>query len=193
MKKISIVTRHMATGRERSLRRLLASMSTFDLDTYEHIILTDLECKGVSSANSLFEKNKDLIQGDYVYMMDDDDWFICTTFPQDLLRFIEQQSYPDIIMMKFKIVDKNLPQPWGNFAELKFCKVGTPNFCLKREVWLKHIKYFTGPSGGDFRMIQSLQAESYSVAWWEQLVGMTRQKHGYGRSDRTYHSDNSGV
>lgn len=190
MKKLTIITRHMVTGREKSLKRLLASMVAFDPTAYDHLLLIDHECKGVAVANGLFEKEKALVHGDYVYLMDDDDWFICPTFPQDLLRFIEQKNYPDIIMVRFSIVGRNLPQPWGDFAGLRFCKVGGPNFCLKRDVWLKHIKHFSGPSGGDFRVVQSLQAGDYSVVWWDKTVGTTRKKNGYGRTDGTYHGNN---
>lgn len=183
MKRLTIITRHMIKGREKSLERLLASMTLFCPHSFDHWLLIDSDCKGVSSANGLFEKNKKLIHGDYVYMMDDDDWFTYPTFPQDLLRFIEEENFPDIIMMRFSIVGRNLPQPWGDFALLRFCKVGTPNFCLRREVWLDHIKHFSGPSGGDFRMIESLQTADYSVAWWDKTVGTTRKNHGYGRTD----------
>lgn len=190
MKNLTIITRHMVKGREKSLSRLLASMSFFYSCSFSHVLLVDLDCKGVPSANELFEKNKSLVCGDYVYMMDDDDWFTYPTFPQDLLHFIKEENCPDIVMMRFNIVGRNLPQPWGDFAGLKFCKVGTPNFCLRREVWLDHIKHFSGPSGGDFRVIQSLQAGDYSVAWWDRTVGTTRKKHGYGRTDEKscYHN-----
>lgn len=181
--KVSIVTRHMAIGREKSLERLLLSMAKFDASMYEHVFLMDWECKGVALANGLFEKNKNSIHGDYIYMMDDDDWFTLPKFPQDLLQFIEQQHYPDIIMMRFVIAGKDLPVPWGNFSELICGTVGTPNFCLKRDVWLKHIKHFSGPRGGDFRLVKSLQAENYSVSWWNQRIGTTRQRAGRGRVD----------
>ena len=72
---LSIVTRHLTTRTE-LLERLVSSIKSQTDADLEHIILTDDEGRGLGWANQQFERHKDLPEGRYVMMLDDDDWLV---------------------------------------------------------------------------------------------------------------------
>ena len=185
--KLTILTRNMV-GREKSLQKLINSMSKFDVDTFDHIILKDTKNRGMKYANSQYQNNKDKVKNDYCYMMDDDDIFTIPTFSQDLIKFIKSKNFsPDIIMMKFKIVNYVQPLAWGEFKDLKYCGVGTPNFCVKKKIWLEYIDNFKGKTGADWNFIKSMRNhKKLKVVWWDKLVGSTRPLDGKGCTDDNY-------
>lgn len=163
---LSIITRHMSY-RKILLYRLMASLEMQTDQDFEHIIIEN-EPTGLENANKSFFKHRDEVHGEYVYMIDDDD-FLCD--PQ----FIEQLGgavigekcgeLADVVIFRLQsrgvYGDGKVPQDdaWEDLkagGHPQCGKISTPCFIVRRELWYKYIENFGIWRSGDYNFINSV-------------------------------------
>ena len=158
---LSVVTR--SCGRAKMLARAKKSLATQTDPDYEHIVIVDKVGRGLHEANKSLAKNKHKIRGQYVLILDDDDYISDRSFIKHLKNVVSQHKV-DIILFKAyrKPFSKTLPSKrvWGKGPLLG--EIGSCCFVVKRAIWQKHIHEFGRPKHGDYHFIKILFDRGYS-------------------------------
>lgn len=160
---LSIVTRHLTTRTE-LLERLVSSIKSQTDADLEHIILTDDEGRGLGWANQQFARHKDLPEGRYVMMLDDDDWLADEHAVEDLKDYatiLEATTleYPVAIVY----FDYRGPAV-GYLPSEEMTKIWQPvpghisgqGLIVRTDVWKELIHHFDDSYEGDFHFIKAV-------------------------------------
>jgi len=176
---LSVVTR--SCGRTRLLARNRRSLATQIDPDYEHIIITDNEHKGLHEANKSLNQNKHRVNGQYVLILDDDDYISDRSFIKHL-KNVAAQHPVDIILFKAyrKPFSDFLPskRTWGKPPVLG--EIGSCCFIVKREIWKQHIFMFAKSRHGDYYFIKALFDAGCSTYWINRTMIMVDKIGGKG-------------
>jgi hypothetical protein len=117
-------------------------------------------------ANTQIHENKKRVNGKWVYVLDDDDWLTDKYFIEDLKK-IDASNNIDIVICKGHIGDKLYPTYWNGPPYRG--GLGSPNFIVKKDIFLGCSKSWCQPSAGDFFFIRT--AYQYGKTyWWNRKV-----------------------
>jgi len=178
---LSIVTR-CSKGRESLLSRNKHSVHCQTDPDLEHILIPDAG-KTLLQANSSFETITHKIQGQYVFILDDDDYISYTHFVEELKQFTRLKNYPHVIICKMARLGTLYPQDRFWQKPPAKCHIGSPCFIVKKMTWKAHIPKFAKPSCGDFHFINHLYLSGYDFTWWNTVVAKVDH---IGGKDRTH-------
>ena len=168
---LSVVTR--SCGRAKQFARAKKSLMTQIDPDYEHIVIVDTVGRGLHVANKSLNLNKHRVKGQYVFILDDDNYVSDRNFIKHLKNVVSQHKV-DIILFKAhrKPFSETLPSKrvWGTrpiLGEIDSCC-----FVVKRAVWQKHIHEFGQPKHGDYHFIKTLFDKGYSRYWVSKTMVM---------------------
>lgn len=168
---LSVVTR--SCGRAKQFARAKKSLATQTDPDYEHVVIIDKVGRGLHAANKSLAKNKHRVRGQYVFILDDDNYVNDVRFIKHLKNVVSQHKV-DIILFKAhrKPFSQILPSKrvWGIrpiLGEIDSCC-----FVVKRAVWQKHIHEFGRPKHGDYHFIKALFDRNYSRYWVSKTMVM---------------------
>ncbi len=169
---LSIVTSRLQGKRQQLYQQHVESIQRLEPD-YEQIFIIDPEGYGMLCANSSFVHAKELISGEWVYLLDDDDFI---TDPRFILVLKENSSNTDIIFFKNKILngdgDQIFPKPesWESRTP-KLSQIGGSCFAFRKWIYLQYIHHFAYASCGDWYFItEVLKNESVKTKWLDRLM-----------------------
>lgn len=170
---LEILTRHLAT-RAGLLARCRASLDgQTDADWVQTVLIDDVG-RGVPWANANLGRYAPHLEGDYIWVLDDDDVCMCDTLVADVKQVVRETD-ADVVMVKGEINRFGvLPDHWGETPT--YCHVAMPNFILRRAVWQKHAPMLSetvGETGlgADYRLIRDVfDAGTYRIAWLDRVV-----------------------
>lgn len=168
---LSVVTR--SCGRAKMFARAKKSLATQTDPDYEHIVIVDKVGKGLHAANKSLAKNKHRVRGQYVFILDDDNYVSDIRSIRHLKDVVSQHKV-DIILFKAhrKPFSETLPSKrvWGTrpiLGEIDSCC-----FVVRRAIWQKHIHEFGRPKHGDYHFIKALFDRGYSKYWVSKTMVM---------------------
>jgi len=149
---LSIVTR--CYKRPKALKINQASVLSQKDGDVEHMLIVDDEGRGTFWANCSFYRNHDKVHGDYVFIMDDDDYLAYDGFVGHLREIVERYQ-PAIIMVKAEAAGRILPTDlvWKQERYPVVGQIGSGNFVVRADLWHKHIEAFCQPVAGDYTFI----------------------------------------
>ena len=178
---LSIVTRRHP-NRSIMFKKNRASVLMQEDNDYEHVIIQDDVGVGSYEANRLFVQNKDKINGNYVFMLDDDDVLVGSKLITDLKEVVENHS-PDLMFIKMLAGDQEIPssEVWMK-NELKPGHVGTSCVVVKNKLWKDTIDRFTAKQTGDFDFIKEVLSKAKKVVWVNKLYSKTMSV-SWGKSE----------
>jgi hypothetical protein len=178
---LTFVTR--CCRRPDALRRNIESVCAQTSGDWEQLFLVDRtgrhDTDPIVWANRQFERYADCIQGDYVYMLDDDGLLIEPAF----VRLLDKTAgaRPDVVLVKMRTF--NLDQRWrvhpgpqiwdldweGGQHPPKWVGNG---FCVvvRASVWRDHITHYQYAPGGDWHFVTSLIKAGRSFARLDAVV-----------------------
>lgn len=169
---LSIVTRCSPSGRERLLQRNVRSVAAQSDQGLEHIFITNAG-QNVIEANQSFHRAFHFIQGQYVFILDDDDYLFDPSFVSQARQLAQTESC-EVIMVKERRLPMEGHLPEGDILPgpnhwLKppiLGQVGVSNYAVRRELWLEHIEIF-GQHGysGDYHFIKTLFDLGCAICW----------------------------
>lgn len=170
---LSIITRKYK--RPLGLNKNMQSVDSLKSDKWEQIFINDNIGKGVLEANKSFTKVKELIKGDYVFLLDDDD-FIVNENMIDELKQIAQLHKPDVICFKMLIKNKNncdypTNDVWGK--EPIKGSIGGSCFVVTKDVYKRFIHHFGVYPMGDFNFINEVFKYDIKVYWYDKRMSET--------------------
>ena len=178
---LTIVTRY-STGRDSLLSRNKHSVLQQTDPDLEHILIPNAG-KTLHEANASFERITHKIQGQYVFILDDDDYISYTRFVEELKQFTRVNNNPDVIIVKMNRLGTLYPQKQFWQKPPVKCHIGSPCFIVKKIPWKAHIPLFAQPSCGDFHFINHLYLSDYRFEWWDAVI--TKVDH-VGEITRTH-------
>lgn len=172
---LTVVTRKYK--RPKGMQRNLQSMreQTFPVSRIE---ITDEHGYGLHQANKAFRLASPYIKSDYVYLLDDDDFFVDAEAVRKLSEFTYKHNNPDVVVFRMiiKTGDHNnyypAPKCW-NDKRPYIAQIGGSCFIVKSDVWKKHINEFGQPRCGDFAFINRLHQSGYRFEWFDHLIAET--------------------
>jgi len=139
-------------------------------------IITDSGSHGYAWADKNIARHKHEVHGDYVYILDDDDYLIDPDFVL-VAKQVAVKHDPDIIIVRARwkpFGGRVLPSRcWGKYPEMG--DIGSPCFLVKKLLWREHIEQWGQPACGDFYFIKSLFDADCSVFWLNRVVAEVDQ------------------
>lgn len=158
--------------RPRSLRRNRASLDRQTCDDWVQTFLIDDVGRGVPWANRMLGRYADRLEGDYIWVLDDDDECICPNMVAEL-RALAQVHAPDVIYVRAEMGHYGVMPPdayWQHAPVLN--KIGMSNFVVRREVYQAHADAWPYQIAGDYAFISAVHAATPPdrVLWWYRTV-----------------------
>lgn len=140
-----------------------------DKDYEQHLLIDEIG-QGIEGANKFLEHSKELVNGKYVFILDDDNAITYDGFISDLKK-IDIEHDPDIIFFKKKqIIEYPTYKSWEKHPVVDH--IDTSCFCVKKELYLKHIHNFSIPRKGDYGFISKVYKSTKTVFWFDKLTNM---------------------
>lgn len=161
---LSIVTRHLTKRVLPFLRCQKSVLSQTDPD-YEHIVLPDPVGIGIAKANQMLFLNKNVVSGDYIFILDDDGWLMETTFVSEMKDIIQEKRF-DIVIFKTKIGSEIYPKISNTVIK---GEIDAACVVVKSDLWKSNIHLFMPFKGGDYVFIHNLLKRTKNVYWLDKL------------------------
>ncbi len=169
--------------RPRMLACNIDSLMTQSCPDWLQTILADEEARGVAWAQENMANYSTQLQGEYIWILDDDDMCNRKTLVCELKEIAGQRD-PDAIMVKMDHKERGvLPDEahWGKPPEHGF--IGCSAYIVKRELWQAHAGAFLpGTYYSDFTFIKSI-FDSEPNVYWHDVIASRVQKIGLGKPE----------
>lgn len=148
---LTILTRSFR--RPESLGRCVNSVALQTDPDVEHVILHDPIGRGVGW--SYLNLRYAIPRGEYVFMLDDDDYLINRDFVAALKQCAQDNDQPDVIYIKMDVSGTIMP----DFTDgLQRGWIACSCFAIRREVWLEHLADLRDDYSADFYFIHAISA-----------------------------------
>lgn len=147
----------------------------------EQIFIVDHERLGRCAADQSFVHHLDRIEGELVYILDDDCKLIEPGFVTELKEFYYGQGMPDVIMVRSsrpQLAPHMLPRVelWGKLKKLRVATTNCLCYVVRRDLWKKYIFTFgEHRSCPDWYFLEALRDAGLSFAWLDLVVAKTQQ------------------
>ena len=145
-------------------------------------LLTDDERRGIEWSTEQMARYAPRLVGDYVHVLDDDDYLILPTFVAGL-KEIAVLNAPDVIFVRMDHGGgRILPSArWGKSPRLS--EIGVSAFVVRRAVWQAHAgAMIPGKYTSDFDFINSIW-QSRPVTYWWGVVASKCQRQSMGKAE----------
>ncbi len=183
---LTIITRRMEGKRSDHFSKHKESvLSLTDMD-FQELFIIDTVGIGMHAANAAFQLAVPSISGEYVFLLDDDDFLTNKNFI-GLLRSEARGKNSDVVFFKNKILtgyeDQIYPRPCSwNTGHLGRARIGGSCFIVKKWVFEKYIHHFAKPSFGDWHFITEVMKDPDIRASWLDVVMFETGKVSRGAS-----------
>jgi hypothetical protein len=177
MSLISIVTRHIPSrgeGFERLVKSLLAQTS----QDYQHLVIYNKPL-GLLDANQSLARHADEVTGDYVLIVDDDDYVANPNLVMVMQSAVVNESKADLIMVRLQFMGKLFPndEEWERLQQGNpptHGKISSSNYIIKREIYQQYIHAFGVPDSGDFHFMSAVYKHPglRMICWDETVVAV---------------------
>lgn len=171
---LTIITR--TYKRPIGLSKNLESVNALLSKDFEQIFIEDNIGVGMLEANRSFQNVSP--NGEYVFLLDDDDFIVNKNMIDDLKNVAEKWSNPDVIFFRMIIknnMNNNLYPTdelcWGNKPII--ARIGGSCFVVKNEIYKKFIHNFAHVRCGDFYFIDAVFKSGASCCWLDVIMSET--------------------
>lgn len=183
---LSIATR--ACQRPQMLKENIQSVKAQTCQNLEQIFIVDRKKNGIQAADRALAENKDRMDGDYSFILDDDCWLIDDGFVERTRQFIEQNNYPTLIMFRSKRPagppsnQTIFPtkEVWGKMPlhQTTNCLC----YMVKTPIWKMRIEYFgVKPWGGDWYFLEAILRDGHKPHWLDSEPLAESRQFGRGK------------
>jgi hypothetical protein len=176
---LSIVTRTFH-GRPQGLQRCIDSVAAQygSSRLIQHYMAVDRDKRGIGWSHTNLATIEPNLTGEYVMLLDDDDYLIDDSFVWDLARYVEERN-PQVVMVKMEMEDGRILPIWE--VEPHVGGVAISNHISRRDVFREHVQDFGGEYSGDASYIEAVWKCGHPFDWWDRLVAKVgRVSHGAG-------------
>lgn len=160
-----------------------ASLDRQTCDDWQQTLLHDDDGNGIPAAQELLGNYAPHLEGDYIWILDDDDECCHNTLVAELKEIVTRES-PDVIMLKMDHGQRAvLPSAheWGQRPVIG--RIGCSAYVVKRSLWRRCAgAWIPGryQSDGDFIKAVYDQAD---MVYWHDVIASRVQWIGLGRPE----------
>jgi len=147
---------------------------------FDHIVIKDMIGVGFARTNGYFYEYRDLIHGQYVFILDDDDVLVTDDFVSDMKKIAKENDNPGMIFVRMWISDHTYPThvDW-KVPKLTINHIGTSCVVVRNDLWKEKIKNFLQRKAGDFFFIESIFNSKPTIFWQDKFYSKTMKvSHG---------------
>lgn len=154
-----------------------SALSQVDTDL-EILFIVDMKKRGVRWANDQFHANRDRIQGQYVFMLDDDCRLIHNGFVGALKKITT--TNPGLVMVRTRrpqLAPKELPrrEHWGKVSSLKQGSTNGMCYVTRTDLWKKYTPRYFVNATGDWQFLKALLPNAKPIVWLDMFASETQQ------------------
>lgn len=168
---MSFVTRCNNRPEMLAINKQSVQMQT-DTD-WEHVLIEDAAGRGLLAANCSLQKHRARITGEYVYILDDDNYLVDPDFVAIVNQLDKNQKSSIIIVKCNWLVVLPRVEYWQRPPTQG--QIDTLNVVVRNDIWQRHIGAFCQPRYGDFHFIQELFRHGYDTFWLDRIVAGVQQ------------------
>lgn len=136
-------------------------------DEIQHLIVQDEVGVGIPGMFAEIPAHLDELEGDYIYILQDDDVLVQTHVVEGLKRFIRAGGDPEVVIVKVRKRSQILPTFWGERPRKAHIDLG--NYVVRRDVFVQHVADFGRRYEGDYDFIDALWKAGHRFAWCDLL------------------------
>jgi len=152
----------------KELQRNQLSLQLQSDPDFEQVVITDTQSLGYLHANTQIFEIADKLYGQYIYILDDDDYVIDINFISNFKWFLSsQQHLPPIIICKGFIDEKPFPKVWQ--APLHRGQIGSPNFITRNDIFRLYAANWVKDRAGDWHFISACSKHE-NFCWWDKTI-----------------------
>lgn len=158
-------------------RMLAANQASLDAQTdddWQQTLLVDDVGRGIAWSYQNLAAYAPNLEGDYIWLLDDDDVCIHPTLFAEL-RVIAEAHSPDVIFVRMDHGERGvLPNEcWG--CEPKHGDIGCSAYVVRRQVWQAHAKHFGAHYAGDFDFIRAIWNSKPTIFWHDVIASRVQR------------------
>jgi len=112
----------------------------------------------------------DMIHGDYVLVLSDDNVLIDPDVFGDLKTFVEENDRPDVVIWCGVLPGQYVPtqSTWKRRPELNHIDLSC--YVVARNIWINHAQDWLGEYAADYYFIAMLWDLGYRFTWFDRLA-----------------------
>ena len=175
---LSILTRTF-NGRPVGMQRLQESLRRQTSQDFEHVLMVDSERRGIEWTHANLWRMLPDLRGDYVMLLDDDDYLVDAEFVKDLAEIVSDR--PEVVIVKMDMSNGwHLPSDLEWNQRPKLARIAISSHISRRDVFAEHVRDFKPYyDGGDFEYIDHVWQCGHQFKWWNRIVAKVgRVSHG---------------
>lgn len=175
---LTVITRCLKDLRPKGFSKHQESIKSQTSKDFEQIFIEDSVGYGLHESNKSFEYVREMIDGKFVYLLDDDDFLRTKKFISTLKEIVRRYK-PDVIFFKMIILngayDCTYPtwEVWEGAKPLRAGHIGGSCFVFSKAVYDKYIEVFGQPRMGDFSFIDTVMKDNPKVYWHDEIMAET--------------------
>lgn len=175
---LTILTRSFQ--RPESLARCVQSVARQTDPDVEQRIIFDPLGRGVEW--SYLNLRGVVPDGEYVFLLDDDDYLIDPSFVAELKKVAERHNRPDVIFVGMNVAGTVMPV-WDDGLRRGY--IACSCFVVKCEVWLEHAVKFRDDYSADFYFIEAIcNCDKHHTTAHLDMVASTTGKVSHGQPEQ---------
>lgn len=183
---LSILTRVHGERRPNGFAANKASVASLTSRSYEHIFIHDKIGLGRYYANMAFTLACAAIEGEFVFMLDDDDFIVNDRMIEELQQIVKVKPETDVIV--FRNIIKNgtfnnyypSPECWASQVP-KIAHIGGSCFVCRAEVYKEFVGHFGRPACGDYYMLEAMFKSGKLNWYWHDSLMMETGRVSHGK------------
>lgn len=152
---------------------MAANVASVDRQKERHeiqrLLVFDQERRGIEWSHINLRNVVSEIYGDYVMLLDDDDFLIV----DDLVPTLRKQVAlsPDVVIARMNMGDgRILPDDDTWKREPVHSHMPSTSCIVRRDVWNEHVTDFTAKYDGDFDFIRAVWNHGHPFHWWDRVI-----------------------
>jgi hypothetical protein len=168
--RLTILTRTFLRRPEGLARNQASVAAQTDAEEVEQLLLVDHEQRGIEWSYVHLRDALPHIHGNYVLLLDDDDYLIDPEFVADLAHQVEDG--PAVIIVRMDVSGRKMPE--YDFWERPPVpgQIACSCFIVRRDVFAEHVGDFAADYAGDFAFINAVWhcPRGHVFEWWHRCI-----------------------
>lgn len=162
------------------LKHNIDSLLAQTSDDWQQTLLIDEVGRGVGASHLEMARYADELEGDYIWILDDDDMCIRKTLVYELAQIVESHD-PDVIMLKMNHLERGI-LPRSNWEEYpQMGDIGVSAFVVRRDVWVTHsVEFERTDYSSDYYFIASIFDNDDINIFWHDVIASQVQRISLG-------------
>jgi hypothetical protein len=146
----------------------------------EQVYIVDGKRRGLAWANQQVPRAAHRVDGDYVYILDDDTKLVAPAFVAKLRDAVRRHKSPGVVMVKSRrpqFPPRLLPKAdaWGEVGKLRLGATNCLCYVVRADLWKEEIRHWATRAAADWSFLKALLKYKSEFAWLDLVAAETQQ------------------